>query len=71
MANFQKFGESLEYTWMKEHAHEFGFVQSYTEGTEEITGYIVEAWHWRYVGTEIARELKESGITLTEYLKQN
>jgi D-alanyl-D-alanine carboxypeptidase len=71
LADFEKFGTSAEYVWMKEHAHEFGFVQSYTKGTEEITGYIEEAWHWRYVGTEIATDIKEQGITLTEYLQQN
>ena len=70
-ADFEKFGESLEYVWMKDHAYEYGFVQSYEKGKEEITGYIGEAWHWRYVGVPIATAIKEQNISLTEYLAEN
>lgn len=62
------FGETLEYQWMREHAHEYGFVQSYPEGKSDITGYIPEPWHWRYLGTETATKIKQKGTTITEYL---
>jgi LAS superfamily LD-carboxypeptidase LdcB len=62
------FGQSPEYRWMVEHAHKYGFTQSYPEGKEEITGYIEEPWHWRYLGEEIATEIKEKGTTITQHL---
>jgi len=43
-------------------------VQSYKVNTEEITGYIPESWHWRYLGPEHALAIKNLGLTTTEYL---
>jgi poly-gamma-glutamate synthesis protein (capsule biosynthesis protein) len=51
---YAAFKQSKEYTWLVSHAHEYGFVQSFQEGTEKLTGYIEEPWHWRYVGKEYA-----------------
>jgi len=59
-----------EYTWLKDNAHLYGFVQSYPAGKESVTGYIPEAWHWRYVGVTIATDIKKQGTTITEYLAQ-
>jgi D-alanyl-D-alanine carboxypeptidase len=39
----------------------------YPRDKGEITGYGYEAWHYRYVGVELATELYESGQTLEEY----
>ena len=47
---------------------DYGFILRYLEGKEDITGYSYEPWHLRYVGIEIAKEIKEKGITLEEYL---
>lgn len=58
---------SREVQWVKEHAHEYGFIVRYQEGKEDITGYMAESWHLRYVGAE-ATAIKESGLTLEEYL---
>jgi D-alanyl-D-alanine carboxypeptidase/LAS superfamily LD-carboxypeptidase LdcB len=44
------FTQTKEYTWLRNHAHHFGFYLSYPEGSEEETGYIFESWHWRYLG---------------------
>lgn len=54
--------------WLYNNAHKFGFALSYPKGSEEITGYIFEPWHYRYIGVELAREWKESGLTLVEFL---
>lgn len=54
--------------WLKENAHKYGFAQSYPENKSEITGYSYEAWHWRYIGIDNATELKNSGLTLKEWL---
>ena len=63
------FGTTPEYAWLIAHASEYGFVQSYPEGTEAITGYATEPWHFRYVGKEMAQAIAQEGVTLYEYLK--
>lgn len=62
------FADTKEAKWLAEHAQEYGFIIRYPEGKEAITGYMYEPWHLRYVGTEIAKEIKAQGITLEEYL---
>jgi len=54
--------------WMTQNAHRFGFVLSYPEGKDNITGYTYEPWHFRYIGTDMATKLYFSGLTLDEYL---
>ncbi|MBR0576907.1 D-alanyl-D-alanine carboxypeptidase family protein [Proteiniclasticum sp. BAD-10] len=54
--------------WLAENAHQYGFVRSYPEGKESITGYSYEPWHFRYVGVDLATKVKSSGLTLDEYL---
>ena len=56
-----------EYKWMIENAHNYGFILRYKEETEKITGYMYEAWHFRYVGKEVATYIKENDITYEEY----
>jgi len=54
--------------WLMEHCWEYGFILRYPDGTSNITGIIYEPWHYRYVGVELAMELKELGLCLEEYL---
>jgi len=61
------FADSKEFTWMKEHAYEYGFIMRYPKDKEYITGYKYEAWHYRYVGEELAKKVYESGLTYDEY----
>jgi zinc D-Ala-D-Ala carboxypeptidase len=46
------------FTWLMEHAHDYGFVLSYPKGN---TYYTYEPWHWRFVGEKLAREINEDG----------
>ncbi len=46
--------------WMAANAHNYGWIMRYPEGKTESTGYYYEAWHWRYVGTELAEALYSS-----------
>ncbi len=57
-----------EGAWLAENAVRFGFVMSYPEGEEAVTCYSYEPWHYRYVGHEVAAEIKASGLTLREWL---
>lgn len=54
--------------WMLDNAWQYGFVLSYPEGTRHLTCYIYEPWHYRYVGRETARAIRESGLTPREWL---
>lgn len=45
----QKFEHTGGYQWLKDHAHEYGFVQSFKPGNKQ--GISTEAWHWRFEGT--------------------
>lgn len=56
-------------TWLFHNAHNFGFALSYPKNSTDITGYIYEPWHYRYVGGEVAQEWKKSGLTLIEFLQ--
>lgn len=55
-----------EFVWLKEHAHQYGFIIRYPKEKEEITGYIYEPWHLRYVGND-ARYMHDHNLTLEEY----
>mgnify|MGYP001949993829 CR=1 FL=1 len=61
------FAGTAEAEWLAAHAAEFGFIVRYPLGKEEITGYMYEPWHLRYVGVELAKEVTEKGVTLEEY----
>lgn len=56
------------YSWLDEHAHEYGFIQRYAEDKVSITGISNEDWHYRYVGQEAAAEMYQTGECLEEYL---
>lgn len=51
------FGDTPEGKWVTEHAHEYGFILRYTPTGEPTTGYRHETWHFRYVGTELSKEI--------------
>ena len=62
------FLNSSQYTWLAEHAADYGFIQRYPVGLTSITGYSDEAWHYRYVGTTVAKDMKSKGVkTLEQY----
>ncbi|MBQ3135971.1 MAG: M15 family metallopeptidase [Clostridia bacterium] len=63
------FAFTEEYKWLTENAHKYGFILRYTEEKIDITGIVDEPWHWRYVGTEYAEDIKNSGLCLEEYLQ--
>lgn len=56
-ADFTRFEETPAYAWLEENAWRYGFILSYPEPNAY---YIYEPWHWRFVGLELARSLKES-----------
>ena len=63
-----EFGDTPEGIWIAENCYKYGFILRYPKGKEEITGYMYEPWHVRYVGVEKAKEIFESGLCLEEFL---
>jgi D-alanyl-D-alanine carboxypeptidase len=62
------FGKTEAGIWLAENAHQFGFVLRYPKGYKPVTGFQYEPWHFRYVGVELATEMKTKGIkTLEEF----
>lgn len=70
--DYQVLDEAQESTpenqWLRENCSRYGFILRYPRGTEHITGIDYEAWHFRYVGKEVAEEITRRGITLEEFL---
>jgi zinc D-Ala-D-Ala carboxypeptidase len=60
------FGETPEGIWLRDNAWRFGYVLRYPADKTPITGYSFEPWHFRYVGTDLATEMRETGITTLE-----
>ena len=68
---FTDFEKTLEFTWIKNNAHKYGFIIRYPFNKEHITGYKYEPWHLRYVGEEVATYIYENNITFDEYYVKN
>ena len=65
-----RFADTESFVWIREHAHEYGFIVRYAKDKTDITGVIYEPWHLRYVG-ELATDIYESGLCLEEYIELN
>lgn len=56
--------------WLMENCWDYGFILRYPLGYSDITGIIYEPWHYRYVGYDIAQEMREEGVVLETYLAE-
>lgn len=62
------FENTSEYQWLLENCWDYGFILRYPSDKTHITGYIYEPWHYRYVGIELAQQIRESGLTYDEFV---
>ncbi|MBD5148600.1 MAG: M15 family metallopeptidase [Oscillibacter sp.] len=60
---------TAEQKWLMEHCWEYGFILRYPSEKSDITGIGYEPWHYRYVGREIAQDIRASGLCLEEYIE--
>lgn len=60
------FEDTPEGAWVLENAYKYGFIVRYPDGKEQITGYQYEPWHLRFVGPELAAEMRKTGIQTME-----
>ena len=61
------FGETTVGKWVDAHCYEYGFIRRYQPQYVYETGYGIEAWHYRYVGVELATYLYENDMSLERY----
>ena len=55
--------------WLHENCWDYGFIVRYTEDKEDITGYMAEEWHIRYVGLPHSTTMRDRNWCLEEYLE--
>ena len=67
--NGQLVEDPITSQWIKDNCAQYGFIVRYPEGKEDITGYIYEPWHLRYVGEEVANQIMNNNTTLEQYLE--
>lgn len=65
----EPFGDTDEGKWVAENAYKYGFIIRYPKGKDDITGYMYEPWHLRYLGKELAKEVFDSGLTFDEFME--
>jgi D-alanyl-D-alanine carboxypeptidase len=63
----QCFENTKEGVWLAANAYKFGFIIRYQKSNENLTGYIYEPWHVRYVGPDLAGQIQKSGRTLEQF----
>lgn len=65
------FSSDAAVTWTADNAWRFGFVLSYPQLAQKVTGFRYEPWHFRFVGSAVAAQLHASpGETLEELFRQ-
>lgn len=69
-ADTDKCSSEKVYQLLDENAYKYGFVKRYPEDKTDITGISNEPWHYRYVGTTVAKIMKEENLCLEEYLEK-
>lgn len=66
----QSFENTAAFKWLIANCADYGFILRFPKGKEAITGVIYEAWHFRYVGKEAAKEIMSNNLCLEEYLEK-
>lgn len=52
-------GDTKMGKWVYNHASDYGWSLSFPQGYEDVTGYMWECWHFRYIGVEACRFQKK------------
>ena len=56
--------------WLNANSYKYGFILRYPKDKIDITKVSNEEWHYRYVGKDIAKEMKNTGECLEEYINR-
>lgn len=61
------FENTKAFKWLDENAYNYGFILRYPKDKTAITQINYEPWHYRFVGVDYAKKIKDSGLCLEEY----
>ena len=56
--------------WLNANSYKYGFILRYPKDKIDITKVSNEEWHYRYVGKDVAKEMKNTGECLEEYINR-
>lgn len=65
----EKQADTKTQQWLMENCYNYGFILRYPREKNNITKITYEPWHYRYVGIENAKEIKEKNLCLEEYIQ--
>ena len=65
--DYTNFEKTEEFKWMEKNAYKYGFILRFPKDKTDLTGYVYESWHYRYVGTKIASYMKKNNLCYEEY----
>lgn len=65
----EKQADTKTQQWLMENCYDYGFILRYPREKNNITKITYEPWHYRYVGIENAKEIKEKNLCLEEYIQ--
>lgn len=60
--------KTKEQEWLIENSYKYGFILRYPTEKKALTMINYEPWHYRYVGIENAKYIKENDMCLEEYI---
>lgn len=67
--NKEKFNKTDEYDWLMKYGAEYGFMQRYTEESEQVTAIDCDYTLWRYIGTDNAMHARKLGLNFNELIE--
>ena len=65
------FKGTTQQKWLEKNCWDYGFIVRYQDGKEDITGYLAEDWHIRYVGLPHSLTIRNNNWALEEYIEAN
>lgn len=65
--SLNSFEKTNEFIWLKYNSYKYGFILRYPKDKENITKYIYEPWHYRYIGKKHAKKIHKLNLTYEEY----
>ena len=66
--DYADWGTTKAGAWLRVNSWKYGFLMSYPKGKQSVTCYVYEPWHFRYVGRYQAKLVRDSGLTLRQWL---
>ena len=61
-------GDTIMGKWVYNHASEYGWSLSFPQDYEDVTGYMWECWHFRYIGKEACRFQKKWFSNIQQFM---